>query len=56
MQETLGKRFQWEREKDWESIQFKSRKTPIYCDGIRKTSIFKKRIPLFDSVRHGERV
>jgi hypothetical protein len=50
MQETLGKRFQWEREKDWESIQFKSRKTPIYCDGIRKTSVFKKE-KLFESVR-----
>jgi hypothetical protein len=50
MQETLGKRFQWEREKDWESIQFENRETPIYCDGIRKTSVFKKE-KLFESVR-----
>ena len=54
MQKTLGKRSQWEREEGSEIIQFKSRKTPIYCDGIRKTSILKKRIPLFDSVRRGE--
>jgi hypothetical protein len=47
MQKTLGKRSQWEREEGSEIIQFKSGKTPIYCDGIRKTSVFKKKNPTF---------
>jgi len=52
MQETLGKRLQWKREKDWESIKFETQREVDILRWYQKNKCFLKR-KLYESVgRH----